>query len=267
MKKLGKKLYIGLIFLFLYLPILTLVIMSFNNSERTTGIWRGFTLRWFREVFNSQQIMEAAANTLLIALASAVIATAVGVVAAVGILALSRRQRILILQMTNIPMVNAEIVTAISLMLAFAMFGISLGLGTVLFSHICFCLPYVILNVLPKLRQTGSVAYEAARDLGAGSVKAFFSVVLPDIMPGVTTGFLMSFTMSVDDFVITFFTRGAGVNTLSTLIYSQQKIGIRSSLCALSTLIFMLVLIILLVRLFLSGRSANNKQIKGGIGG
>lgn len=265
MKKLGKGLYIGFIFLFLYLPILTLVVMSFNNSERTTGIWRGFTLRWFEEIFRSQQVMEALMNTLIIALASAVIATVVGVAAALGIMALSRRQRILVLQMTNIPMVNAEIVTAISLMLAFAMFGISLGLGTVLFSHICFCLPYVILNVLPKLRQTGVSAYEAARDLGAGSVRAFFSVVLPDIMPGIATGFLMSFTMSVDDFVITYFTRGAGINTLSTLIYSQQKIGIRSSLCALSTVIFLLVLIILMVRLVLSGKN-NNKSVKGGIG-
>lgn len=265
MKKLGKGLYIGFIFLFLYLPILTLVVMSFNNSERTTGIWRGFTLRWFEEIFRSQQVMEALMNTLIIALVSAVIATVVGVAAALGIMALSRRQRILVLQMTNIPMVNAEIVTAISLMLAFAMFGISLGLGTVLFSHICFCLPYVILNVLPKLRQTGVSAYEAARDLGAGSVRAFFSVVLPDIMPGIATGFLMSFTMSVDDFVITYFTRGAGINTLSTLIYSQQKIGIRSSLCALSTVIFLLVLIILMVRLVLSGKN-NNKSVKGGIG-
>ena len=264
MKKVGRVCYIGLIFLFLYLPILTLVVMSFNDSERTTGVWRGFTLRWFEEIFQRQDIIEALINTLVIALAASIVATVVGVAACVGIQAMSRRSKRVILQLTNIPMVNAEIVTAISLLLCFALFGISLGFGTILFSHICFCLPYVILNVLPKLRQTGVSAYEAARDLGATPVNAFFSVVLPDIMPGVSTGFLMSFTMSVDDFVITYFTRGAGINTLSTLIYSQQKVGIRSSLCALSTVIFLLVLLILLVRMFVLDRINTAKTVKGG---
>ena len=264
MKKFGKYLYIGLIFFFLYLPILTLIVMSFNDNERTSGVWYGFTLKWFGEIFQSQDVMEALINTLMIAVASAAIATLVGVVACVGIMAYTRRQRTLILQLTNIPLLNAEIVTAISLMLTFGMFGISLGMGTILFSHICFCLPYVILNVLPKLRQAGSSTYEAARDLGAGPVKAFFSVVLPDIMPGVATGFLMSFTMSVDDFVITHFTRGAGINTLSTLIYSQQKRGIRANMCALSTVIFLVVLIVLLVRFFLTGRTTADKTVKGG---
>ena len=263
MKKFGKVLYIGLIFLFLYLPIFTLIAMSFNNNERTSGVWYGFTLRWFGEIFQNHDILDALVNTLLIAVLSAVIATVVGVAASVGIMAYSRRQRALILQLTNIPLVNAEIVTAVSLMMAFALFGVSLGLGTILFSHICFCLPYVILNVLPKLRQTGTSTYEAARDLGAGPVKAFFSVVLPDIMPGVATGFLMSFTMSVDDFVITYFTRGAGINTLSTLIYSQQKRGIRASMCALSTVIFLVVLIVLLIRYYL-GTRASDKTAKGG---
>ncbi|MBR6704162.1 MAG: ABC transporter permease [Lachnospiraceae bacterium] len=261
MKKFGKALYIGLIFLFLYLPIFTLIVMSFNNNERTSGIWYGFTLRWFGEIFENHDMLEALINTLVIAVVSAVIATVVGVAASVGIMAYSRRQRALVLQLTNIPLVNAEIVTAVSLMMAFAMFGISLGMGTILFSHICFCLPYVILNVLPKLRQTGTSTYEAARDLGAGPVKAFFSVVLPDIMPGVATGFLMSFTMSVDDFVITYFTRGAGINTLSTLIYSQQKRGIRASMCALSTVIFLIVLVVLLIRYFLGNRTAD-KTVK-----
>lgn len=264
MKKAGKILYVGLIFLFLYLPILTLVVLSFNDSERTTGVWRGFTLRWFEEIFRREDILEALFNTLLIALIASVVATIVGVAACVGIQAMTTRTKKVVLQLTNIPMVNAEIVTAISLLLTFAMFGISLGLGTILFSHICFCLPYVILNVLPKLRQTGVSAYEAARDLGATPVKAFFSVVLPDIMPGVSTGFLMSFTMSVDDFVITYFTRGAGINTLSTLIYSQQKVGIRSSLCALSTVIFLFVLLILLVRMFVIDRIGRTQTVKGG---
>ena len=263
MKKAGKALYIGLIFLFLYLPIFTLIVMSFNNNERTSGVWYGLTLRWFGEIFSNQDMLEALINTLVIALASAAVATVVGVAACVGIMAYSRRQRRVILQLTNIPLVNAEIVTAISLMMAFALFGISLGLGTILFSHICFCLPYVILNVLPKLRQAGTSTYEAARDLGAGPVKAFFSVVLPEIMPGVATGFLMSFTMSVDDFVITYFTRGAGINTLSTLIYSQQKRGIRASMCALSTVIFLVVLLVLLLRYYLGGRNSAEKTVKG----
>ena len=263
MKKVGKALYVGLIFLFLYLPIFTLVILSFNDSERTTGVWRGFTLRWFEEIFQREDIMEALLNTLLIALVASVVATVIGVAACVGIQAMTKKTRQIVLQLTNIPMVNAEIVTAISLLLTFALFGITLGLGTILFSHICFCLPYVILNVLPKLRQTGTSAYEAARDLGATPVKAFFSVVLPDIMPGVSTGFLMSFTMSVDDFVITHFTRPSGINTLSTLIYSQQKVGIRTSLCALSTLIFLIVLLVLIVRMFLINRTAD-KTLKGG---
>ncbi len=262
MKKVGRTLYIGLIFLFLYLPIFTLIVMSFNNNERTSGIWYGFTLRWFAEIFENHDMLEALINTLVIAVLSAVIATVIGVAASVGIMAYSRRQRTLVLQLTNIPLVNAEIVTAVSLMMAFALFGVSLGLGTILFSHICFCLPYVILNVLPKLRQTGSSTYEAARDLGAGPVRAFFSVVLPDIMPGVATGFLMSFTMSIDDFVITYFTRGAGINTLSTLIYSQQKRGIRASMCALSTIIFLIVLIVLLIRYYLGNRTAAEKTAK-----
>lgn len=264
MKKVGKFIYIGLIFLFLYLPIFTLVILSFNDSKNPSSIWKGFTFRWFEEIFSRSEWMEALINTFVIGILAAGIATVVGVAACVGIMALSRRQRIWMLQLTNIPMVNAEIVTAISLMLAFAMFGISLSRGTILFAHICFCLPYVILNVLPKLRQTGTLAYDAARDLGAGPLKAFFSVVLPDIMPGVATGFLMSFTMSVDDFVITHFTRPSGINTLSTLIYSQQKVGIRTSLCALSTLIFLIVLLVLLIRMFVMNRAAADKTLKGG---
>ena len=246
MKKVLRILYIGLIFAFLYVPILTLIVLSFNNTK-TMGVWKGFTWNWYKEMFSNVQITEAFINTLVIAVVSAVVSTVVGVAACVGITALGRRSQKVVMQVTNIPLLNAEIVTALSLMLAFAMFGISLSMGTVFFSHITFCLPYVILNVLPKLKQTGTSIYEAALDLGASPVRAFFSVVLPDIMPGVVSGFLMAFTMSVDDFVITYFTRGAGINTLSTLIYSQVKVGIRPSIYALSTVIFVLVLIVLLI--------------------
>ncbi|MBP5154710.1 MAG: ABC transporter permease [Lachnospiraceae bacterium] len=259
MKKFFRVLYIGLIFTFLYIPILTLIVLSFNDTK-TMGVWKGFTWDWYLEIFTNAQIIEAFWNTLIIALVSAVVATVVGVAACVGIQALRHRTQQLVLQVTNIPLLNAEIVTAISLMLAFGLFGISLSMGTVLFSHITFCLPYVILNVLPKLRQSGMHIYEAALDLGASPVRAFFSVVLPDIMPGVTSGFLMAFTMSVDDFVVTYFTRGAGINTLSTLIYSQVKVGIRPSIYALSTIIFVIVLIVLIVANVLPDITAARKK-------
>ena len=149
--------------------------------------------------------------------------------------------------LNNIPLLNADIVIGISIMLCFLLFGISLSYGTVLFAHITFCLPYVILSVMPKFKQLQNLTYEAALDLGATPVYAFFKVVLPEIMPGIVSGFLLSFTMSVDDFVITHFTRGAGINTLSTLIYSQVKVGVRPTLFALSTVIFVTVLLVLIV--------------------
>ena len=157
--------------------------------------------------------------------------------------------------LNNIPMVNAEIVTGISLMLCFIAFGISLGFGTILISHITFCIPYVILSVMPKIKQTEQSTYEAALDLGASPVQAFFKVVFPDIRPGVLSGFLMAFTMSLDDFIITHFTKGAGVNTLSTLIYSEVRKGIKPSLYALSTIMFLAVLVLLVIANLPKGKS------------
>ncbi len=246
MKKKLHKLYLALVLFFLYAPILTLIVLSFNDSK-TMGVWKGFTWRWYQELFDSVSMLNAFLNTFVIAIVSAVVSTVIGVAASVGIMAMKRKQQKIVLQLTNIPLLNAEIVTALSLMLSFALCGISLSMGTVLFAHITFCLPYVILNVLPKIRQAGADIYEAALDLGASPIRAFFSVLLPDIMPGVLTGFLMAFTMSVDDFVITYFTRGAGINTVSTLIYSQVKVGIRPSIYAMSTIIFLLALIVLLI--------------------
>ena len=259
MKTFWKRFYLVIILLFLYLPILTLIVLSFNNTK-TMGVWKGFTLRWYEEMLSSPQVLNAFCNTLFIALIAAVVATVVGTVACVGILALSKRQRSAILQLTNIPLLNADIVTAVSLLLAFGMFGISLSLGTVIFAHITFCLPYVILNVLPKLRQSGGSTYEAALDLGATPVYAFWHVVLPDIMPGVFSGFLLAFTMSLDDFIITYFTRGAGINTISTLVYSQVKVGIRPTIFALSTVIFILVLIVLLIANFLPEKLQKKRE-------
>lgn len=258
MKKALKGLYLTLIVLFLYLPIGTLMVLSFN-SGKTMNAWTGFSLDWYEEMFQSQQIMEALKNTLTIAFWAATIATVIGVAACVGLNSMREKSRSLLMGLNNIPLLNADIVTGISLMLSFLLFGISLNYGTVLFAHITFCIPYVILSVMPKFRQLQNHTYEAALDLGASPVYAFFKIVLPDIMPGVISGFLLSFTMSVDDFEITHFTRGVGINTLSTLIYSQVKVGIRPTLYALSTVIFVTVLIILIVVNIISNKKEEKR--------
>ena len=258
MKKALKGLYLTLIVLFLYLPIGTLMVLSFN-SGKTMNAWNGFSLDWYEEMFQSQQIMEALKNTLTIAFWAATIATVIGVAACIGLNSMREKSRSLLMGLNNIPLLNADIVTGISLMLSFLLFGISLNYGTVLFAHITFCIPYVILSVMPKFRQLQNHTYEAALDLGASPVYAFFKVVLPDIMPGIISGFLLSFTMSVDDFVITHFTRGVGINTLSTLIYSQVKVGIRPTLYALSTVIFVTVLIILIVVNIISNKKEEKR--------
>ena len=237
MKKAGKMIYLILIVLFLYLPILALMVFSFNEGK-SMSLWTGFSLKWYKEMMGNTMIMEAIWNTFTIALAAAAIASVIGTAACIGIMAMKKRTETAVMGLNNIPLLNADIVTGISLMMTFLVFGISLSWGTVLLSHITFCIPYVILSVLPKFKQTSGNIYEAALDLGAGPWYAFYKVVLPDIRPGIVSGFLLAFTMSVDDFVITHFTRGAGINTISTLIYSQVKVGIRPTLFALSTLIF-----------------------------
>ncbi len=246
MKKVLKGIYLALIILFLYLPIFTLMVLSFNEGK-TMNAWTGFSFRWYREMFSNRTIMEALGNTLTIAFWAAAAATVVGVMACIGLNAMKEKDRSFFMGLNNIPLLNADIVTGISLMLSFLLFGISLNYGTVLFAHITFCIPYVILSVMPKFRQLENHTFEAALDLGASPAYAFFKVVLPDIMPGIISGFLLSFTMSVDDFVITHFTRGAGINTLSTLVYSQVKVGIRPTLYALSTVIFAAVFVILIL--------------------
>lgn len=254
MKKFTKILYLVLIMLFLYLPIGTLMVLSFNESK-AMSVWSGFSLKWYKEMFSNSMIMEAVWNTFTIALIAAAAATLIGTVACIGISVMKKNSQNTIMALTNIPMLNADIVTGISLMMTFLVFGISLSRGTVLLSHITFCLPYVILSVMPKFKQATRITYEAALDLGASPVYAFIKVVLPEIRPGIVSGFLLSFTMSVDDFVITHFTRGAGINTISTLIYSQVKVGIRPTLFALSTLIFVTVLVLLIASNLSSGES------------
>lgn len=249
-----EKFYVAIIFVLLYLPIAVLTVMSFNNSRYMK--WGGFTLRWYEDLFTSGPIMEALRNTLLLALLSALIATAVGTLACVGILYMRKRSQSAIMSVNSIPLLNADIVTGIALMLLFVrMFG-NLNFTTMLIAHISFNIPYVVLNVLPKLRQRDRNTYEAAVDLGATPVQAFFKVIVPDIFPGILSGFLMAFTMSLDDFTITYFTKGAGIKTLSIIIYTERKLGNQPELYALSTIIFLIVLIVL----FAVNRISINKE-------
>lgn len=245
------KIYLGFILLLLYAPILTLIALSFNSSK-TRSKWGGFSGKWYVALFQNEDIMNALYTTLIIALLSALIATLIGTAAAIGIQALNAKFRTVMMAVTNIPMLNADIVTGISLMLLFIACRVffpqfSLGFTTVLLAHITFNIPYVILSVTPKLKQTNKYTYEAALDLGASPIYAFFKVVMPDIFPGICSGFLLAFTMSLDDFVITHFTTGAGVHTLSTKIYSEVRKGIKPEMYALSTLLFVSVLFLLIL--------------------
>lgn len=242
----AKKIYIFLIFVFLYAPIATLMALSFNAS-RTRAKWGGFTLKWYVSLFENREIMQALWNTLFIALLSSLTAVIIGTVACIAIQKMGKRMRALMMGITNIPMLNADIVTGISLMLLFISFGIKFGMGTILLAHITFNIPYVILCVMPRMKQINPSTYEAALDLGASPAHAFFKVVFPDLFPGVLSGFLMAFTMSLDDFIITHFTKGAGVDTLSTKIYTEVKKGIKPEMYALSTIIFVTVLLLLLL--------------------
>lgn len=255
MKKLIERFYIILILIFLYVPIGTLMILSFNSSK-SRAKWGGFTFKWYIELFQNRQIMNALSTTLIIAFASAMIATLIGTCAAIAINRMKKLPRTIFIGITNIPMLNADIVTGVSLMLLFIAFGIllrhfgilfNLGFTSVLIAHITFNIPYVILSVMPKLKQTNKSTYEAALDLGASPIYAFIKVILPDIFPGILTGFLLAFTMSLDDFVITHFTKGPGVDTLSTKIYTEVRKGIKPEIYALSTLLFLSVLVLLII--------------------
>ena len=236
----------ALIFILLYAPIVTLVVLSFNASK-TRAKWGGFTLHWYRSLFANTEIMNALYTTLIIALLASAIATVLGTLACIGINSMSKKSRTVFMGITNIPMLNGEIVMGISLMLLFIICRIQLGFGTILMAHITFNVPYVILSVMPKLKQTNKSTYEAALDLGASPLYAFWKVIFPDIMPGVVSGFLLSFTMSLDDFVITYFTKGPGVDTLSTKIYAEVRKGFKPEMYSLSTILFVTVLLLLLL--------------------
>lgn len=260
-KKSVERVYLAVIFLFLYLPILVLIVLSFNNSE-SRAVWGGFTLKWYTSFFTDETIMNAFVTTLQITIVSAVVSTIIGTLAAIGISAMKKRNRSIMLGATNIPLLNADIVTGISLMLLFVKFT-NLGFVTVLIAHITFNIPYVILNVLPKLNQANPYTYEAALDLGASPLYAFYKITWPEIKSGVFSGFLMAITMSLDDFSITFFTKGAGVNTLSTMLYTELRKGIRPELYALSTILFLFAFLLLLIMNYRSGKDSDGISIMG----
>ena len=245
-KKFLGRFYIGLILIFLYAPIIILIILSFNSSKSRSK-WGGFTLHWYKELFKNEAIISALYTTLIIALLSAFIATVIGTAASVAINRMKRTPRLVLMGITNIPMLNADIVTGLSLMLVFVALNFTLGFSSVLIAHITFNIPYVILSVMPKLQQLNQHTFEAAMDLGASPAHAFFKVILPDIFPGVLSGFFLAFTMSLDDFVITHFTKGPEINTLSTKIYTEVRKGIKPEIYALSTLMFITVIILLVI--------------------
>lgn len=240
------KIYLALICLFLYMPILTLVVLSFN-ATKTRGRFAGFSLRWYRSLFQDQSILHALFTTLLIALISAMAATVFGTIVAFAMNHMKKWKKTTLMSLTNIPMLNADIVTGISLMLLFIAVNYTMGFSSVLIAHITFNLPFVILSVAPRLGSMNTSAFEAAQDLGASKAYAFWKVIFPDIMSNILTGFLLSFTMSVDDFVITHFTKGVGIDTLSTMIYTEQKKGIRPEIYSLSTLMFVTIFVLLIL--------------------
>ena len=250
-----KRFYLILIFIFLYTPIVTLMVFSFNDSK-SMGKWSGFTLRWYSQLFQNARIMEALKYTIIIAVISSVVATIIGTLAAIGIHRMKGLPKKTLLNINNLPVLNPDIVTGISIMSLFIFIfpllnkiGINaqFGFTTMLLAHITFNIPYVVLSVLPKLRQLPSNITEAALDLGATPGYAMRKIILPQIKPGIFAGLLMAFTMSIDDFVISFFTTGPGVTNLSIEIYSMARKGINPSINALSTLMFITVLILLLI--------------------
>ena len=261
------KVYTALIFIFLFAPIAILLVFSFNSGN-SLSVFSGFSLHWYRELFHDTNTLGALKNTLILALSASIISTVLGTAAAVGINKLrSRTMKVAMNTVTNIPMVNPDIITGISLMLLFVFAGRLMGLGTslnfwtMLIAHITFCLPYVILQVLPKLRQMDKALPEAAMDLGCTPFRAFLKVELPEIMPGVLTGLIMAFTLSLDDFVISYFTAGNGFETLPIRIYSMTKKTVTPKMYALATLIFFAILALLLISNLMDEDAAQERRL------
>lgn len=264
MKKLSK-VYLSLVLAFLYLPILVLIIFSFNVSK-SRSVFSGFTLDWYQKLFHNELIMASLGNTLIVAVIASVCATILGTVAAIGIHKMRKVPKMMVMEVTNIPITNPEIVTGVSLMLLFVFFAarmnLEFGFVTLIIAHITFDVPYVVMNVIPKLRQMDANLYEAAQDLGCGPVRSFFKVVLPEILPGVVSGFLMAFTFSLDDFVVSYFTSGSGAQTLPITIYAMTRRKVSPEINALSTIIFVVVLAVLLLKNLLENRSTRKEASK-----
>lgn len=239
-----KRSYVALIIFILYAPIFLLMVFSFNDSKKRSQ-WSGFTLRWYKELFNDPQIKSAFYYTIVIAIIATIIATLIGTAAAIGIHNMNKWKKGLMMNITYIPLLSPDIVTGISLMLLFMFVKIPRGFTSLLLAHITFSIPYVILSVIPKLKQLNHNIYEAALDLGATPMYAFYKVILPEIMPGITAGALLSFTLSLDDFVVSFFNTGPAVSTLSIEIYSMARRGINPKINALSTIMFITILLLL----------------------
>ena len=259
------RIYMALVFVFLYAPIAVMMVFSFNSTTSTYQM-EGFSTYWWKEMFADTAAMNAMKNTIILAICTAVAAGIIGVMAAVGLfLSKNKLYKRAMMNVTNIPMMNPEIVTGVSMMLLFVFAGTLvhksqvLGFGTLLIAHITFCLPYVILNVMPKLRQFDSSVYEAAVDLGCKPFRAFFKVVMPEIMSGIVTGCVMSFTMSLDDFIISYFTNGPSFQTLPIYIFSLTKKRVKPDMFALSTLMFVVILV-LLVLMNVSQARAEKKE-------
>ncbi len=262
MKNRLSRIYTALILIFLFAPIAILAFFSFNEAK-SLSVFSGFSLKWYYELFHDQVTLSSLRNTLILAVSAALISTLMGTAAAVGIHKLRNRYfKAAINTLTDIPMINPDIITGISLMLMFVFAGVMLGktsslsFGTMLIAHITFCLPYVILQVLPKLQQMDKSIPEAAQDLGCPPLKAFFLVELPEILPGILTGMIMAFTLSLDDFVISYFTQGNGFQTLPIRIYNMTKKTVTPKMYALATLIFFFILTMLLLSNLAGGEDA-----------
>ncbi len=262
MKKFAK-VYLALVMMFLYVPIFVLIVFSFNTTK-SRSVMSGFTFDWYIKLFKNEIIMSSLMNTIIIAVLASIVSTILGTAAAVGIKNMKKVPKAIVLNITNFPIINPEIVTGVSLMLLFVFFAARMnfefGFVTLLIAHITFDVPYVILNVMPKLNQMDPFLYEAAQDLGCNPFKAFFKVVLPEIMPGVVSGFLISFTFSLDDFIISYFTCGSSMQTLPVTIYSMTRRKVSPEINALSTIIFLTVVVILVIKNIIEIKSNANEK-------
>ena len=242
----GQKIYMFLVYAFLYAPIIVLMVFSFNESK-TRGKWTGFSFKWYGELMKDRAVLEALRNTLTVAVVATIIATLIGTFAAVGIMAYKRKSRKLLLAINEIPVLNPDIVIAVGLMVLFTAVKMEFGMFTLILSHIVFTIPYVILSILPKLKMMDLNLSEAAMDLGATPLQTLFLVIIPEIKQGIVAGAMMAFTLSIDDFVISFFTKGRGLNTLSTTVYSMARKGINPTINAVSTIMFIVTIVLLVV--------------------